>query len=154
MEITNEINSIVSDLLERYKNAISESGHYSSGELAETATYKVQFAGSLLEVVFNLQDYWKYLENGTKPHFPPLEAIERWITVKHIIPTTNAGRVPTTHQLAYLIGREISINGTKPTKLLQQTIDGADDLINLLLDELYRQLQEQINDEIDNTIQA
>lgn len=147
MEVTNEINNIASDLLERYKKAISDSGHYASGELENTATYKVQFAGSMLEITFNLQDYWKYLENGTKPHFPPLEAIEQWITVKHIIPTTISGRVPTTRQLAYLIGRGISINGTKPTKLLQQTIDGADDLIELIIDDLAKQLQEEINQE-------
>jgi hypothetical protein len=148
MEVTNEIKTIVSDLLERYKKVIMDSGHDASGELKNTASYKVQISGSYLEIIFNLQEYWKYLENGTKPHFPPLEAIENWITVKHIIPRTNGDRVPTTRQLAYLIGREISINGTKPTKLLQQTIDGADDLINLLVDEVYKQLEQEINQEL------
>ena len=149
MEVTNEINNIVSELLERYKKAIQDSGHNASGQLAETATYKVNIAGSLLEVVFNLQEYWKYLENGTQPHFPPISAIESWVTVKHIIPTTNSGKVPSTKQLAYLIARGISEHGTKPTKLLQKTIDGSDDLINQLVDEIYRQLEQEINNDIE-----
>lgn len=147
MEISNEINNIVGELIERYKKAIKDTGHYASGELANTATYKINFAGSLFEVVFNLQDYWKYLENGTQPHFPPISAIEKWITVKHIIPTSNNGKVPSTRQLAFLIARGISEKGTKPTKVLQQTIDSSDDLINMLIDELYKQLTEEVNNE-------
>lgn len=148
MEVTNEIKQICSDLLERYKQAIRDNGNMASGDLANTATYRVDINGKYVEVIFNLQEYWKYLENGTKPHFPPIDAIEKWITVKHIIPTTNSGRVPTTRQLAFLIARGISVNGTKPTKLLQKTIDGADDLINALLDEITKQLEQEIDTEI------
>ena len=132
MEITQDINNICADLLERYKQSIKDSGHSASGDLANTARYITKWDGKYFELYFNLQDYWRYLENGTKPHFPPNEAIERWITVKHIIPTTNSGKIK---------------NGTKPTKLLQQTVDGADDLINLIVDEIAKQLQEEINKE-------
>lgn len=147
MEITQGINNICADLLERYKQSIKDSGHSASGDLANTARYITKWNGKYFELYFKLQDYWRYLENGTKPHFPPIEAIERWITVKHIIPTTNSGKIPSTKQLAFLIARGISKNGTKPTKLLQQTVDGADDLINLIVDEIVKQLQEEINKE-------
>lgn len=147
MEITQDINNICADLLERYKQSIKDSGHSASGDLANTARYITKWNGKYFELYFKLQDYWRYLENGTKPHFPPIEAIERWITVKHIIPTTNSGKIPSTKQLAFLIARGISKNGTKPTKLLQQTVDGADDLINLIVDEIVKQLQEEINKE-------
>lgn len=152
MEITDEIKSIVGDLLQRYKDEIKNSGHSASGDLEKTARYKLQFSGRYFEVIFQLQDYWKYLENGTRPHFPPIDAIERWIQVKRIVPRTVTDKVPTTRQLAFLISREISVNGTKPTKLLQKTIDGADDLISLMLDEFANQMQEQINEEIENTV--
>lgn len=150
MEVTDNINSIVQDLLNRYKKAISDSGHIASGQLENTASYKVMFNGKYLDVYFNLQEYWKYLENGTRPHFPPIEPIERWITVKHIVPRTNGGNIPTTKQLAFLIAREISKNGTKPTKLLQQTIDSSDDLINMLIVEITQQLENEINKDIEN----
>lgn len=147
MEITQDINNICADLLERYKQSLKDNNHIASGNLYNTAKYKCSFDGKWFEVSFILDSTWRYLENGTKPHFPPLEAIEKWITIKHIIPTTNSGKIPSTKQLAFLIARGISKNGTKPTKLLQQTIDGADDLINLIVDEIAKQLQEEINKE-------
>ena len=147
MEITQDINNICADLLERYKQSLKDNNHIASGNLYNTATYKTNINGSWFELTFVLDETWRYLENGTKPHFPPIEAIERWITVKHIIPTTNSGKIPSTKQLAFLIARGISKNGTKPTKLLQQTIDGADDLIDLIIDDLTKQLQEEINKE-------
>ena len=148
MEVTQEIQQICGDLLQRYKDALVKSGHVASGELENTASYKLTFDGKWFEVIFQLADYWKYLENGTNPHFPPIEAIERWITVKHIIPSSQNGRVPSTKQLAFLIARGISKNGTKATKLLQSTIDGSDDLINALCDELIRQIEQEIEEEL------
>ena len=147
IKINDEINEICADLLERYKQSLKDNNNIASGNLYNTATYKTNINGSWFELTFILDEAWRYIENGTKPHFPPMDAIERWITVKRIIPRTNNGQVPTTKQLAYLISRGISQNGTKPTKLLQKTIDGADDLINLVIDELYKQLQEEINNE-------
>lgn len=147
MEATDELKQICSELLDRYKKAISASGHSASGELENSASYRININGKYVEIIFKLQDYWKYLENSTKPHFPPLQAIEQWITVKHIIPTTDNGKVPTTRQLAYLIGRDISKNGTKATKLLQKTIDNSGDLINLMVNEIIRQLEEEIKEE-------
>lgn len=154
IEVTDEINAIAADLLQRYKDEIKNSGHSASGDLVNTASYRCTFDGRYFEIIFRLADYWKYLENGTKPHFPPLEAIEKWITVKHIVPRTNSKRVPTTRQLAYLIARGISNNGTKPTKLLQKTIDNSNDLIDALVNVITKQIEEEINSEIENTIEA
>ena len=147
MEVTNEIKTICAELLERYKKAVEDSGHVASGGLVNNATYQVMVNGSWLEVSFNLEEHWKYLENGTRPHFPPINAIEQWISVKRIVPRPYNGKVPTTRQLAFLIARGISKNGTKPTKLLQTTINNSDDLIAKLIDELAKQLQEEINKE-------
>lgn len=147
MEVTGEIQQICSELLERYKQAIKNNGHEASGKLESTASYKININGRYVEVIFNLEEYWKYLENGTQPHFPPIDAIEKWITVKHIIPTTNTGKVPTTRQLAYLIARGISEHGTKGTKLLQQTLDASDDLISQLADAIAQELEKELNEE-------
>ena len=141
------INKIAEDLTQSYRQQLSADGKNASGTLSNTSSYLVNYDGKILKISLLLEDYWTYVENDTQPHFPPIEAIERWITVKHIIPTTNSGKIPSTKQLAFLIARGISKNGTKPTKLLQQTIDGADDLINLIVDEIAKQLQEEINKE-------
>lgn len=153
MEASDELKKICNDLIERYKNNLKTSGKVASGNLEKTARYKLEFNGRYVEVIFQLADYWKYIENGTRPHFPPMDAIEKWITVKRIVPRgVNSRKVPTTRQLAYMISREISINGTKPTKILQKTINESDDLISSMIDEITKQLEAQINEEIDNTL--
>ena len=152
MGTTYEIEQICNDLLQRYKDEISKTGHDASGKLSDSATYKIKYDGKWVEIIFNLQPYWKYLENGTKPHFPPVEAIESWIRVKHIIPSSNNGKIPTTKQLAYLIARGISRNGTQPTKLLQKTINSSDDLINELVNAIIAQIENETNKEIDNSL--
>lgn len=150
MKISQEIRDLAKELLERYKKEIEDTGHKASGNLQNSASYKCTFDGKSLEVWFNIPEYWLYLENGTKPHFPPIKAIEEWITVKRIIPSPSTvnGKVPSTRSLAFVIARSISLKGTQPTKLLQKTIDSADDLIEAILDVLASQLQEQINEEI------
>lgn len=147
MEVTEELNSIVQDMLDRYKKAISDSRHMASGQLANTATYKIVINGKWVEIYFNLSDYWKYLELGTRPHFPPIDVIEKWITVKRIVPSNINSKVPSTRQLAYMICRDISIHGTKPTKLLQKTINESDDLIQQLIDVITKQLEQEIEEE-------
>ena len=148
IQVSNDIKTICNELLQRYKDEVKKSGHDASGKLVGTASYKCTFNGKWFELTFQLEDYWKYLENGTRPHFPPTDAIERWITVKRIVPSTINGRVPTTKQLAYLIAREISIKGTKATKMLQKTINSSDDLINELCDILAQQIEKEIDKDI------
>lgn len=147
MEITDEIRQICADLLARYKTAVTDGGHIASGNLASTASYKVEVSGKYMELIFVLQDYWKYLENGTKPHFPPIDAVEKWVIAKPIIPRAMSGRVPSTRQLAVLIARGISKHGTKATKLLQNTIDNSNDLIEKMVDEIVKQLEKEIDKE-------
>lgn len=151
-QATDEINTIVEDLLQRYKDAVKDSGHEASGQLEKTARYKVQYNGKWVEVIFNLESYWKYLENGTKPHFPPVDAIEQWVKVKKIVPVAVSGRVPTTRQLAYLISRGISIHGTKETKLLQKTIDDSQDLIDSLCEAITNQIEQELNKDIEDSL--
>ena len=73
-----------------------------------------------------MADYWQYVENGRKSgKFPPLDKILDWIRVKQILPTEINGKLPTERQLAYLIGRKISEEGTEGTHDLansQETI--------------------------------
>ena len=148
IKVSDEISIICADLLERYKQMMKDENHIASGNLYNTATYKCSFDGKWFEVSFVLDSTWRWLENGTRPHFPPINAIEQWISVKRIVPRSYNGKVPTTRQLAFLIARGISKNGTKPTKLLQTTINNSDDLIAKLIDELVNQLQEDIQEEI------
>ena len=82
------------------------------------------------EITLQLQDYWKYIEDGRKPgKFPPVGAIMRWIEVKPVIPRPNDfGKIPTPKQLAYLIGRKIERDGIEPFPALKTTKEELDKL--------------------------
>lgn len=66
------------------------------------------------EVMLSLKDYWKYIEYGTSPHWPPVDAIRHWVEVKPVVPyPMSNGKVPTVNQLAFLVSRKIAQVGTE-----------------------------------------
>ena len=151
MEVTDDLKKLANDLLAQYQEALE--ANRASGQLIETSKADVLFDGRYFTVEFNVQEYWKYLENGTKPHFPPIDAIENWVKVKGLVPTTTNGRkVPSTRQLAYLIAREISINGTEARHGLQTTLDNADDIISMMVDAIVTQLDKEIEKDVEESL--
>lgn len=110
---------------EGYVNKLIRNGRPTTeNTLASTVTSQVEVNGTTYSVVLNLQEYWKYVEEGTRPHWPPPSAILDWIEVKPVIPRPDEkGRIPTPKQLAYLIGRKIAREGTKGTHDLKETTD-------------------------------
>lgn len=102
------------EFIEQYRLNLVESGRPASGRLADSLTYKVDMGANVYAVDISLLDYWKYIESGTRPHWPPVSAIREWIKVKPVIPRPMAnGKLPTESQLAFLIGRKISRVGTE-----------------------------------------
>ena len=118
------LDSLMNEFQNAYASNLRQSGHTASGNLANTQQHFITYDNRYYRIYLRLEDYWKYLEYGTKPHFPPVEKIAEWIRIKPVLPRPNAkGKLPTQKQLAFLIARSISIKGTKPTHTLQQTID-------------------------------
>lgn len=73
-----------------------------------------------LEVTLHLPPYAQYIEYGRKAgKFPPLGAIETWMTVKNIVPRENS----TVPQVSYLIARKIAREGTQGKYAAQGTLD-------------------------------
>lgn len=107
-----------------YKNKLIEGNIKASGELYDSVRYITSFEGNKYEISLNLAEWWKYIEYGTSPHWPPVDAILEWIRVKPILPYEGAnGKLPTENQLAYLIGRKISEKGTEAKPVLEQSIE-------------------------------
>ena len=102
------------EFIELYKVNLAMSGRPASGRLSNSLNYKVSIGTNVYAVDISLLDYWKYIESGTRPHWPPVSAIREWIKVKPVIPRPFAnGKLPTESQLAFLIGRKISRVGTE-----------------------------------------
>lgn len=149
IEITPDIENVVEQLANAYRNTLRQEGKVASGELVNFTTSIAQ-DDKWFSVVFNLPDYWKYVENGRRAgKQPPLEAILNWITVKPIVPKPIRNRVPSTKQLAFLIARKIGNEGIKPTHALDTTINSpqAQSLIDVLCNLLIEQLEKPIDNE-------
>lgn len=86
---------------------------YASGKLGDTMKPHVEIEGDKFAVYVEIQTYWDYVEKGRRPgKFPPVNRIKEWIKVKPIRPYKDKrGKLPTTDQLAFLIGRKIKTKG-------------------------------------------
>lgn len=105
-----------------YQDNLIRSDRIASGELLNNIRTQVQVNGTTYEVLLTLSDYWKYVEEDTKPHWPPRNAILQWVRIKPVIPRPDAyGRIPTPESLAYLISRKIARSGTEGSHDLRKT---------------------------------
>lgn len=95
-----------------YKEKLVEADRLASEDLYNSVEAQVVVNGTEYLVQVRALDYWKYVEWDTKPHWPPVQSLLRWIRVKPVLPRSG-GSVPRPEQLAYLIGRKIAREGTK-----------------------------------------
>lgn len=142
----------IEELKIEYENNLLDSDRVASWELINNIEIVTSFEGYDYWVGFNLKDYWKYVEYGTKPHFPPVDALLRWIEIKPVLPYPNSkGKLPTPKQLAYLIGRKISEVGTEGSHDLAE----ANKTIHQKYEELIQMaLDEDIMDNIDTIVKV
>ena len=110
---------------ELYKRKLTDKGINASYKLLNSVETTVKRNDDEFTVTINLEDYWIYVENGRGPgKFPPIDKILEWIRIKPVIPYTDSrGRLPTEEQLAFLIARKISEQGTEGRKVLAETVE-------------------------------
>ena len=102
------------EFIELYKVNLANSGRPASGALVDSLRYNVVLGDAAFAVDIALRDYWKYIEDGTRPHWPPPSAIRHWIDVKPVMPRPFAnGKLPSPEQLTFLISRKIATVGTE-----------------------------------------
>lgn len=123
--LTQVLEELGREVAEQYKNNLRESGHSTRPDhLINSITTSVVVDDKAYKVVMQLNEYWKYLENGTEPHWPPVDAIRSWISYKPVLPRPGKdGRLPTPNQLAFLIGRKIAREGTTGTHDFEKARD-------------------------------
>lgn len=106
-----------------YQENLVKSDRLASEELYNSVETDVLIEDTVYRVTLTLADYWKYVEDDTRPHWPPVDALIKWIAVKPVIPRPDSrGRIPTPRSLAYLIGRKIAEKGTKGSHDLRDTL--------------------------------
>lgn len=149
----NNLRSVLLDyaiaLQNKYKDNLLLSDRVATGELVKSVKYKLDFKDKEFIIYLDLEDYYKYVENGTRPHFPPVNAILNWIKAKPILPTPmKNGKLPTPNQLAYLIGRKISEVGTEGSHDLEKSSKTISEEYEELILEA---LEKDINEDLDQT---
>ena len=112
----------------RYQENLIESDRKASYNLIESVQYHTVINGYELSIDLEMADYWKYVEDDTKPHWPPIDKILEWVRIKPVLPQPMAnGNLPTEKQLAFLISRKINEVGTTGSHDLERTLDEIDD---------------------------
>ena len=133
-ELQQVLQDLANDIRDNYKEHLQFNDRYTergvptgySEKLIDSVKTQVVVGDNAYEVTMTLNDYWKYVEDDTKPHFPPLNQILEWVEIKPVIPRPLAsGKIPSPKQLAFLIGRAISEHGTKGSHDLETVKDGV-----------------------------
>ena len=108
-----------------YEQRLIAHDRYATGELLQSIRTEVRAGTTTYDVVVHLRDYWKYIEDDTRPHFPPPDALLRWVEVKPTLPRPFVlnGKEISPKSLAYLVGRKIASDGTKGTHDLAEAKD-------------------------------
>ena len=119
------LNEFADTLINEYKGKLASEG-WQSGKLYNSIKkVSVKNIKGNFMLTLNLEDYWKYIEEGRKAgkqpnrkKMPPITEIRKWIDKKNIIPRPirlKSGKEfsPTKNTLAFLISRSILKNGFK-----------------------------------------
>ena len=132
-ELQKVLQDLANDIRDNYKEHLQYNDRYTergvpsgySERLIDSVNPQVVVGDNAYEVTMTLNDYWKYVEDDTRPHFPPVSKILEWVNIKPVIPRPDAnGRIPSPKSLAFLIGRAISERGTKGSHDLEKVKDG------------------------------
>ena len=71
---------IANDIVKLINQQLTDNDNVASGDLRNSTGYKI--AGNRID--FSMLYYSEYVENGTKPHMPPIAPIKRWTQLKNI----------------------------------------------------------------------
>lgn len=151
INIDSFIQKCCSQMAERYKAILKSEGKFASGQLVNSVDCIAEVSGKWVIISYLVADHWKYVENGRKPgsKLPPIDAIEKWIVIKRIVPKTNGKKAPTTRQLAFAIATKIARDGIPATKAMARAIDSSEKIIEDICDNLAQQLQKYINEQVE-----
>ena len=122
---------LADDVRAGYIDQLKKHGHptrYGTDRLSDTITAEVTMDGKSFTASLNMNFYWKYLEEGTRPHWPPPSAILNWVQIKPVIPRPPKTIKPSKQtleslqkQTAFLISRKIAREGTEGTHGFETT---------------------------------
>lgn len=120
-----------------YKKNLEADDRKATGNLINSISTTIRTNGTSINVILNVADYFRYVENGRGAgKFPPPDKILQWIQAKPVIPRPMAnGKLPTEKQLAFLIGRKIAREGYEGKDSLKRTTEEVNEKYLPLLED-------------------
>lgn len=126
---------------------LEKNGTNASNKLSNSITHLVKADGQDFEVFISLEDYWKYVEYDTRPHWVSAKKLQEWIRVKPVLPTERNGKLPTVEQLSYMIQWKIHEEGTKAQKFFWNSVEDA-------VKDFEKAIEEAIEKDMDRNIET
>lgn len=103
------------DYLKILIQELKSSGKRSSGKLINSLDFRVTSEGQVIQMVFEGEDYFKYVDEGRRPgNFPPIKDIASWARIKGI-----------PQAAVYPIAKSIFKFGIKPTNVFEKANNKA-----------------------------
>ncbi len=95
-------------LIREFQKELEEQDHVATGNLRDNIDYEIKEKGDGFEIVFNSEEYGKYVDTGTKAgRYVPIDNLIQWIETKGI-----ASGEKEIKNAAYAIQRKIYNEGT------------------------------------------
>lgn len=111
--------------------AVRERTPVDTGRLRNSITHEVDRGGQRARVGSNVS-YARAVEFGTRPHFPPLAALQPWAR-RHGFPAGRRG--------AWLVARTIAVRGTRGAHMFREGLTASAGMIRGLLAGLGRDIE-------------
>lgn len=115
--------------INKARENIGANNSYATGKLGDTMDSIIEITDNNISVKISLQDYWEYLDKGTKPHYPPISAIKEWVEVKNLSISP------------YAVQKSIGEKGTQPHPFFN---DAKDETYRAFEQRIYYAIQEDI----------
>lgn len=135
----------------KLRDRLNEDGSNASYKLNQSLKYELRVDGREYELGINMEEYWKWVNDGRKAgRMPPLKNIRDWILIKPVTPMRNKnGKLPTVNQLAWLIARKIGEKGTEGTNFFEDTMEA---LYNQMEKDVERAIQDDVDENVEKII--
>jgi hypothetical protein len=83
--------------------------------------------------------YAAAIEDGARPHWPPLAALEGWVRRKGLNWTDKKGRAMSVRSIAYLIARKIATRGFAGVHMAREAVERGDAEINAIVERRFHE---------------
>lgn len=143
------LNSFAEYFIQMAREHLQENNSNASYTLFDSFEKVIQIDDDYFSVKIGLEDYWKYVEEGTSPHYPPIKPLLDWVAVKQGVPKVEG--------FAYAVQNKIAKEGTEakpffePAKI--EAIEHFEEAISLAIEEdIDRYISECIDEKLNNLL--